>query len=74
MVSREKGSRRVKDQLKWDRRYLDLAKFISGWSKDPSTKTGCVIVKNNRVVSTGWYSEYMLNSAGVEVVRVDVQP
>lgn len=29
--------------LKWDKRFLDLAHFISGWSKDPSTKVGAVI-------------------------------
>jgi dCMP deaminase len=28
----------------WDQRYLDLAKFVAQWSKDPSTKTGAVIV------------------------------
>ena len=40
---------------KWDYRFLDLAKFISGWSKDPSTKVGAVIVdKNNRIVSVGY--------------------
>lgn len=30
---------------KWDRRYLDLAKFVAdSWSKDPSTKVGAVLV------------------------------
>lgn len=30
--------------LKWDMRYLGLARYIAGeWSKDPSTKTGAVI-------------------------------
>lgn len=28
----------------WDRRYLGLAEFVSGWSKDPSTQVGAVIV------------------------------
>ena len=32
---------------KWDRKYLDLAKFVSGWSKDPSTKVGAVLVNYN---------------------------
>lgn len=42
-------------QEKWDRRYLELAKFVSGWSKDPSTKTGAVIVDSDRrVVSLGY--------------------
>ena len=29
---------------KWDMRFLDLATHISEWSKDPSTKVGCVVV------------------------------
>lgn len=31
---------------KWDKRYLDQAKFVSTWSKDKSTKTGVVIVNS----------------------------
>ncbi len=39
----------------WDRRFLDLARHIAGWSKDPSTKVGAVIVDaDRRVVSTGF--------------------
>jgi dCMP deaminase len=45
----------MKKQEKWDRRFLELAKFISTWSKDPSTKVGAVIVdKDRRVVSVGY--------------------
>ena len=41
--------------LKWDARFLDLAKHISDWSKDPSTKVGCVVVGEDREVrSTGF--------------------
>lgn len=32
------------DREKWDRRFLELAKHISSWSKDPSTKVGAVLV------------------------------
>lgn len=40
---------------KWDKRYLALAEHIAQWSKDPSTKTGAIIVdSNNRVVSIGY--------------------
>jgi len=40
---------------KWDRRFLELAEFVSKWSKDPSTKVGAVIVdKDRRVVSVGY--------------------
>lgn len=40
---------------KWDSRYLQLAKFISSWSKDPSTQVGAVAVdSNNHVISLGY--------------------
>ena len=35
---------------KWDRRFIDLALHISGWSKDPSTKVGCVVVGEDREI------------------------
>ena len=39
----------------WDLRYLELAKLVSTWSKDPSTKTGAVIVDSkHRVISVGF--------------------
>lgn len=39
----------------WDRRYLDLAKFVAGWSKDPSTQVGAVIYRpNNSLASIGF--------------------
>jgi dCMP deaminase len=28
---------------KWDRRFCDLAKFVSEWSKDPKAKVGAVL-------------------------------
>jgi dCMP deaminase len=40
---------------KWDLRFLELAKFVSNWSKDPSTQVGAVITDtDNRVVSVGY--------------------
>jgi len=43
------------NQQKWDLRYLTLAKLVSSWSKDPSTKCGAVIVNpNNEIVSIGF--------------------
>ena len=32
----------------WDGRFLGLAAHIAGWSKDPSTQVGCVIVGPDR--------------------------
>ena len=40
--------------MNWDKRFFDLAEYISGWSKDRSTKVGAVIVKDNRIISTGY--------------------
>lgn len=38
----------------WPNRFLELATFISTWSKDPSTKVGAVITRENRIVSTSF--------------------
>lgn len=40
---------------KWDKNFLELAKTVSTFSKDPSTKVGAVIADDdNRVVSIGY--------------------
>ena len=40
---------------KWDKRFLELAKLVGSWSKDPSTQVGAVIVDSeNIIVSTGY--------------------
>jgi dCMP deaminase len=40
---------------KWDHRFLELARLISSWSKDPSTKVGAVIADDkNRIISLGF--------------------
>ncbi len=31
---------------KWDQRFIKLAKFVAGWSKDPKSKVGAVVVTN----------------------------
>jgi dCMP deaminase len=43
------------NELKWNKRYLDMAKLVSSWSKDPSTQCGAVIVNaDNEIVSVGF--------------------
>ena len=37
---------------KWDVRYLELARLVASWSKDPSTKTGAVLVRLDRTVAS----------------------
>ena len=38
---------------KWDKRYLNLAKEVSTWSKDPSTQVGAVLVNYE------WQKEFL---------------
>lgn len=39
----------------WDERFMGLARHVSGWSKDPSTKVGAAIVRPDRtIVSVGY--------------------
>lgn len=41
--------------MKWDRRFVQLARHIAAWSKDPSTKVGCVVVgPDGEIRSTGF--------------------
>ncbi len=43
---------------KWDQRFLDMAKHVSQWSKDPSTQTGAVIVRPDRTVASIGYNGF----------------
>jgi dCMP deaminase len=38
---------------KWDKRFIELAKFVSRWSKD-SAKVGAVIAKNKGAIALGF--------------------
>jgi dCMP deaminase len=42
--------------VKWDRRFLELADVISGWSKDDSTKVGAILVDANKIVRCVGYN------------------
>lgn len=42
-------------ESKWDNRFMELAKTISTWSKDPSSKIGAVAVNDERrILATGY--------------------
>jgi len=43
---------------KWDLRFLELAKHISTWSKDPSTKVGAVLVRPDRTIASCGYNGF----------------
>lgn len=41
---------------KWNRRFMELAFMVASWSKDPSTKTGAVVVGPNREIRATGYN------------------
>jgi len=41
--------------VKWNNRYLDMARLIGSWSKDPSSKIGAVAVgEDGQILSAGY--------------------
>lgn len=45
----------VVGETNWDRRYLELAKLVSGWSKDPKAQVGAIILdRNHHIVALGY--------------------
>ena len=38
----------IEREKKWHHRFMDMAKMVASWSKDPSTKTGAVIVSPDK--------------------------
>ena len=43
---------------KWNIRFMQQAQLVSTWSKDPSTKVGCIIVSPDRVVLSEGYNGF----------------
>lgn len=44
----------MREVATWDSYFLDLAHHVASRSKDPSTQVGCVLVRRNEVVATGY--------------------
>jgi len=44
----------TEQEEKWHERFIKLAHEVATWSKDPSTKVGCILVKDKKVISTGY--------------------
>jgi dCMP deaminase len=45
----------MKKNEKWDARFMNLAKEISTWSKDPSSQIGAIIVNSEKqILATGY--------------------
>lgn len=41
---------------KWNLRFMDMARLVAGWSKDESTKVGCVIIGPDKEVRSMGYN------------------
>ena len=39
---------------KWDHRFMEMARLVASWSKDPSSQVGAVITRGKFVVSVGF--------------------
>lgn len=48
----------IEDLYKWDHRFLGLARCVSSWSKDPSTKVGAIIVRPDRTIASTGYNGF----------------
>lgn len=51
---------------KWDHRFLRIAREVSTWSKDPGTCVGAVLVKDKRIIATGYNGFPQLIEDGLE--------
>ena len=43
---------------KWDDRFLSVAAIVASWSKDPSTKAGCVLVRPDKSIASLGYNGF----------------
>lgn len=41
---------------KWHKRFMELARLVATWSKDPSTKTGAIVVGPDREIRATGYN------------------
>lgn len=56
---RKKLRHELMRRAKWHKRFLDMADTIASWSKDPSTKVGCVVVETDtRQILTMGYNGF----------------
>lgn len=56
----------LKMNNKWDTRFLKIAKSVSTWSKDPTSKIGAVIVDQNNMIIAQGYNGFPKGVADLE--------
>jgi dCMP deaminase len=56
---------------KWDFRFLEMAKLVASWSKDPSTQTGAVVVRPDQTIASLSYNGFAKNMSDDELMYAD---
>lgn len=51
----------MKNDEKWDLRFIEITKVVSLWSKDPSRKVGAIIVGNKKQIISQGYNGFPRN-------------
>lgn len=49
-------------QIKWDVRFLEMAKLVASWSRDPSTKCGAVVVRPDKSVASVGFNGFPMRT------------
>lgn len=51
-LEKSKAKQAFERQNRWDKFFLEMAEFVATASKDPSTKVGCVIAREDQTVAS----------------------
>jgi len=54
----------------WQERFLGLAAHIAQWSKDPSTKCGCIVVRPDKTIASTGFNGY---PQGIKDEKLDIR-
>jgi dCMP deaminase len=58
-------------ELKWHQRYLELARHVASWSRDPSTKCGAVIIRPNKTIASVGFNGFPRGVSDAEELYLD---
>ena len=58
-------------QEKWDLRFIELARLVGSWSKDPSTQTGAVIVRPDLTICSVGYNGFPRSMDDTQILLSD---
>lgn len=56
---------------RWDRNFLDMARLVSTWSKDPSTRVGAVIVRPDKTIASVGFNGFPMGCSDAPEIYLD---